>query len=144
MAFSDRLFCKINFIHRFTKCYFELSYLLDCTRKSCIIDVVYNASYNELVKAKTLVRNAIVVVDSAPFRRWYESHHPLPIRRKKRAKIVSWFYNRKSIYFYSLVTYFSQRYWVLVKLPPRNFISGGREKGQKITKIEFYSLSNTA
>ncbi|KAK2721376.1 small ribosomal subunit protein eS8-like [Artemia franciscana] len=60
----------------------------NCTRKSRIIDVVYNASNNELVRTKTLVKNAIVVVDSAPFRQWYESHYALPIGRKKGAKIT--------------------------------------------------------
>lgn len=33
-----------------------------CTRKTRILDVVYNASNNELVRTKTLVKNAIVVV----------------------------------------------------------------------------------
>ena len=40
------------------------------TRKSRIIDVVYNASNNELVRTKTLVKNCIVQVDSTPFRQW--------------------------------------------------------------------------
>ncbi|RXG57476.1 40S ribosomal protein S8, partial [Armadillidium vulgare] len=38
------------------------------TRKTRIIDVVYNASNNELVRTKTLVKNAIVVIDATPFR----------------------------------------------------------------------------
>lgn len=59
------------------------------TRKSRIIDVVYNASNNELVRTKTLVKNAIVVVDATPFRQWYESHYLLPLGRKKGAKLVS-------------------------------------------------------
>lgn len=58
------------------------------TRKSRIIDVVYNASNNELVRTKTLVKNAIVVVDATPFRQWYESHYLLPLGRKKGAKLV--------------------------------------------------------
>lgn len=33
-----------------------------CTRKTRILDVVYNASNNELVRTKTLVKNAIVLV----------------------------------------------------------------------------------
>nr|CDS34707.1 40S ribosomal protein S8 [Hymenolepis microstoma]CDS34714.1 40S ribosomal protein S8 [Hymenolepis microstoma] len=45
------------------------------SRKSRIIDVVYNASNNELVRTKTLVKNAIVQIDSAPFRQWYEAHY---------------------------------------------------------------------
>jgi ribosomal protein S8E len=59
------------------------------TRKTRIIDVVYNASNNELVRTKTLVKNAIVIVDATPFRQWYESHYSLPLGRKKGAKMVS-------------------------------------------------------
>ena len=35
-----------------------------CTRKTRVLDVVYNASNNELVRTKTLVKNAIVQVPS--------------------------------------------------------------------------------
>jgi small subunit ribosomal protein S8e len=55
-------------------------------RKTRIIDVVYNASNNELVRTKTLVKNAIVVVDATPFKQWYESHYLLPLGRKREAK----------------------------------------------------------
>merc|ERR1712210_426566 len=57
-------------------------------RKTRIIDVVYNACNNELVKTKTLVKNAIVVIDAAPFRQWYESHYAQPLARKKGAKLT--------------------------------------------------------
>merc|ERR1712150_428806 len=57
-------------------------------RKTRIIDVVYNACNNELVRTKTLVKNAIVVIDAAPFRQWYESHYALPLGRKKGAKLT--------------------------------------------------------
>merc|ERR1712228_48844 len=57
-------------------------------RKTRIIDVVYNACNNELVRTKTLVKNAIVVVDAAPFRHWYEAHYALPLGRKKGAKLT--------------------------------------------------------
>lgn len=60
-----------------------------CARKTRIIDVVYNASNNELVRTKTLVKNAIVVVDATPFRQWYEAHYITPLGRKKGAKLVS-------------------------------------------------------
>merc|ERR1711934_758372 len=53
-----------------------------------IIDVVYNACNNELVRTKTLVKNAIVVIDAAPFRQWYESHYAQPLARKKGAKLT--------------------------------------------------------
>ena len=35
-----------------------------CTRKTRILDVVYNSSNNELVRTKTLVKNAIVSIDA--------------------------------------------------------------------------------
>ena len=60
-----------------------------CTRKTRIIDVVYNASNNELVRTKTLVKNCIVLVDSLPYRQWYEAHYTTPLGRKKGAKLVS-------------------------------------------------------
>jgi len=59
------------------------------SRKTRIMDVVYNASNNELVRTKTLVKNAIVVIDAVPFRNWYEAHYALPLSRKKGAKLVS-------------------------------------------------------
>lgn len=62
------------------------------TRKTRIIDVVYNASNNELVRTKTLVKNAIVVIDATPFRQWYEGHYILPLVRKKGAKLVSFLF----------------------------------------------------
>lgn len=46
-----------------------------CTRKVRILDVTYNASNNELVRTKTLVKGAIVLVDCHPFKTWYESHY---------------------------------------------------------------------
>ena len=55
------------------------------TKKAKIIDVVYNASNNELVRTKILVKNTIVVVDATPFRLWYESYYrlPLPVKTKE-------------------------------------------------------------
>merc|ERR1712062_462341 len=57
------------------------------TRKTRIIDVLYNASNNELVRTKTLVKNAIVQIDALPFRQWYEAHYATPLGRKKVAKV---------------------------------------------------------
>merc|ERR1711915_293827 len=56
-------------------------------RRTRIIDVVYNACNNELVRTKTLVKNAIVVIDAAPFRQWYEAHYALPLGCKKGSKL---------------------------------------------------------
>lgn len=57
-------------------------------RKTRIIDIVYNACNNELVRTKTLVKNAIVVIDAAPFRQWFESHYALPLGKKKGNKLT--------------------------------------------------------
>ncbi|EJW76910.1 30S ribosomal protein S8e, partial [Wuchereria bancrofti] len=54
-----------------------------CTRKTRIVDTVYNASNNELVRTKTLVKNSIITVDAVPFRQWYEAHYAVPLARKK-------------------------------------------------------------
>merc|ERR1712110_385006 len=56
-------------------------------RKTRIIDVVYNACNNELVRTKTLVKNAIVVIDATPYRQWYEAHYATPLGRKKGTKL---------------------------------------------------------
>ncbi|KAK3725719.1 hypothetical protein QZH41_018913, partial [Actinostola sp. cb2023] len=56
------------------------------TRKARVIDVVYNASNNELVRTKTLVKNCIVQIDSTPFRQWYEAHYGTPLGRKKTSQ----------------------------------------------------------
>ncbi|KAI5068948.1 hypothetical protein GOP47_0015249 [Adiantum capillus-veneris] len=58
------------------------------TRKTRILDVVYNASNNELVRTQTLVKSAIVQVDAAPFRQWYSSHYGVDLGKKKRAAAV--------------------------------------------------------
>merc|ERR1711941_192154 len=58
------------------------------TRKTRIIDVVYNAANNELVRTKTLVKNAIIVIDATPFRQWYEAHYALPLGHKKNTKLT--------------------------------------------------------
>jgi len=55
------------------------------TRKTRLLDVVYNASNNELVRTQTLVKNAIVQVDAAPFKGWYLTHYGVDIGRKKKA-----------------------------------------------------------
>ncbi|KAG5238435.1 hypothetical protein OIU76_014918 [Salix suchowensis] len=54
------------------------------TRKTRILDVVYNASNNELVRTQTLVKSAIVQVDAAPFKQWYHQHYGVEIGRKKK------------------------------------------------------------
>jgi len=54
------------------------------THKTRILDVVYNASNNELVRTQTLVKGAIVQVDAAPFKQWYLQHYGVDVGRKKK------------------------------------------------------------
>lgn len=53
------------------------------SRKSRVIDVVYNATNNELVRTKTLVKNCIVRIDATPFRQWYLKHYNVELNKKK-------------------------------------------------------------
>jgi len=57
-----------------------------CTRRTRVLDVVYNASNNELVRTKTLVKNAIIQIDATPFRQWYEQYYGVAIGKKKHEK----------------------------------------------------------
>lgn len=53
------------------------------TRKVRVLDVSYNASNNELVRTKTLVKGAIVVIDGNPFKAFYEMHYGIKLGLKK-------------------------------------------------------------
>lgn len=54
------------------------------TRKTRIIDVIYNASNNELVRTKTLVKNCIVQIDATPFTQWYLNQYGVTLASKKQ------------------------------------------------------------
>jgi small subunit ribosomal protein S8e len=54
-----------------------------CTRKVRVLDVSYNSSNNELVRTKTLVKGAIILVDAHPFKEYYEAHYGAKIGIKK-------------------------------------------------------------
>jgi len=56
------------------------------TRKTRILDVSYNASNNELVRTQTLVKNAIIQIDAAPFKQWYQQHYGVELGQKKGAE----------------------------------------------------------
>jgi small subunit ribosomal protein S8e len=56
------------------------------TRKTRIVDVVYNASNQELVRTKTLMKNAVVVIDASPFKQWYAQHYGLDLGKKVELK----------------------------------------------------------
>merc|ERR1711918_199889 len=55
-----------------------------CTRKARILDVVYNASNNELVRTKTLVKGAIVQIDATPFKNYYVKHTGVELGKKDK------------------------------------------------------------
>merc|ERR1712137_592729 len=56
-----------------------------CTRKVRVLDVTYNASNNELVRTKTLVKGGIILIDAHPFKDWYESHYGVKIGVKTKS-----------------------------------------------------------
>ena len=55
--------------------------------KTRIMDVVYNASNNELVRTKTLVKGAIVSVDATPFKQFYEQRYHESLSKTKSAAL---------------------------------------------------------
>mmetsp|Transcript_34455 Transcript_34455/g.71097 ORF Transcript_34455/g.71097 Transcript_34455/m.71097 type:complete len:192 (+) Transcript_34455:38-613(+) len=63
--------------------------------KSKILNVVYNATNNELVRTNTLVKGSIVQIDAAPMREWYERTYgkdgaaKTPAQEKHAAKAVA-------------------------------------------------------
>ena len=56
----------------------------NCAKKVRVLDVVYNATSNELVRTKTLVKNCIVQIEAAPLRQWYESHYGVKLGQRKK------------------------------------------------------------
>jgi small subunit ribosomal protein S8e len=54
------------------------------SRKTRIVDVVYNATSNELVRTKTLTKGTIVQIDATPFRQWWESHYGATLGKKSK------------------------------------------------------------
>ena len=54
------------------------------SRKCRIIQVVYHPSNNELVRTNSLTRSAIIQIDAAPLRQWYEAHYGSSIGKGKR------------------------------------------------------------
>ncbi|SGZ48052.1 CIC11C00000003283 [Sungouiella intermedia] len=63
-------------------------------RKTRVTGVVYHPSNNELVRTNTLTKSAIVQIDAAPFRQWFETHYGKVLGKKvegeetKRSKKV--------------------------------------------------------
>merc|ERR1740121_365955 len=55
----------------------------NCAKKVRILDVVYNSTSNELVRTKTLMKNAIVQIDGQPFKQWYLRKYGVDLGKKK-------------------------------------------------------------
>ena len=56
------------------------------SRKVRVIVVSYHPSNNELVRTNTLTRSAVVQIDAAPFRTWYEAHYGTGLGRRRQGK----------------------------------------------------------
>ena len=54
------------------------------SRKVRVINVAYHPSNNELVRTNTLTKSAVVQVDAAPFRQWYEAHYGGSLGRRRQ------------------------------------------------------------
>jgi small subunit ribosomal protein S8e len=48
--------------------------------------VSFHPSNNELVRTNTLTKSAVVQIDAAPFRQWYEAHYGLSLGRRRQKK----------------------------------------------------------
>jgi small subunit ribosomal protein S8e len=59
------------------------------TKKTRIIEVLYNASNNELVRTNTLVKGAIVAIDAAPFVDWYKGYYGRTLAKTKEVAPVA-------------------------------------------------------
>lgn len=46
----------------------------------------FHPSNNELIRTNTLTRSAVVQIDAAPFRQWYEAHYGQSLGRRRQAK----------------------------------------------------------
>ena len=56
------------------------------TRKTKVLQVVYNSSNNELVRTNTLVKGSIIQIDATPFRQWYLRHYGVELGKKKQVE----------------------------------------------------------
>ncbi|KPI43335.1 40S ribosomal protein S8-B [Cyphellophora attinorum] len=52
-------------------------------RKCRVIVVAFHPSNNELVRTNTLTKSAVVQIDAAPFRTWFEAHYGTSIGKKR-------------------------------------------------------------
>merc|ERR1711943_142307 len=58
----------------------------NATRKTRILNVVYNATNNELVRTKTLVKGAIVEIDAHAFMAYYDQYYGVKLGKKREGE----------------------------------------------------------
>ncbi|MCJ1227284.1 ribosomal protein S8A [Toensbergia leucococca] len=58
-------------------------------RKVRVIGVSFHPSNNELVRTNTLTKAAVVQIDAAPFRQWYEAHYGQNLGRRRQQKATT-------------------------------------------------------
>merc|ERR1712187_299083 len=56
----------------------------NCTKKVRILDVVYNATSNELGRTKTVLKNTIVQIDAQPSKQWYLKKYGVDLGKKTK------------------------------------------------------------
>merc|ERR1711865_92240 len=59
------------------------------TRKTRVLNVVYNSTNNKLVRTNTLVKSGIIQIDAAPFKQWYEQFYGVKVGQKKKEDEVT-------------------------------------------------------
>jgi small subunit ribosomal protein S8e len=52
-----------------------------CTAKSRITNITYNAANLEYVRTNTITKNAVVVIDATPFRLWYKKTYNVDLSK---------------------------------------------------------------
>ncbi|KAJ9649344.1 ribosomal protein S8A [Coniosporium apollinis] len=65
-------------------------------RKTRVIGVSFHPSNNELVRTNTLTKAAVVQIDAAPFRQWYEAHYGQNLGRRRQQKAAETAEEKKS------------------------------------------------
>lgn len=56
-------------------------------RKVRVLGVSFHPSNNELVRTNTLTKSAVVQIDAAPFRQWYEAHYGASLGRRRQQQV---------------------------------------------------------
>ena len=57
------------------------------SRKVRVLNVSFHPSNNELVRTNTLTKSAVVQIDAAPFRQWYEAHYGASLGRRRQQQV---------------------------------------------------------